>query len=75
MKSSTPGPKTLLSTSEVAAQLGTTLRHVRELRARRELPAILIGRLVRYDPSDLGAYLDANRQPALRGPLANGVGR
>lgn len=63
----------LLDTSAAAHFLGTTVRHVRELRARRELPVVLIGRLVRYDPAELARYVDACRRPALRGPLAERV--
>ncbi len=69
MAPSAHGPG-LLDAAGAAARLGTTVRHVRELRARRELPVVLIGRLVRYDPAELARYVDACRSPALRGPLA-----
>ncbi|MGH3261915.1 MAG: helix-turn-helix domain-containing protein [Trebonia sp.] len=65
----------LLTVDQVADQLGTTPRHIRELRARRELPAVMVGRLVRFDPADIAAYVAAHRSPALRGPLANGTQR
>ncbi|MGO9581596.1 MAG: hypothetical protein ACLP36_02195 [Acidimicrobiales bacterium] len=42
---------------------------VRELIARRELPVVRIGRLVRLGNDDLDAYVQACRQPASRGPL------
>lgn len=63
-------PRRLVDTTHAAQLLGTTARHVRELRARRELPVVLVGRLVRYDVTDLLAYIDARRSPAQNGPLA-----
>jgi excisionase family DNA binding protein len=60
----------LVDTDGAAQLLGTSPRHIRELRARRELPAVLIGRLVRYREEDLKSYIEARLQPAWRGPLA-----
>jgi len=66
-------PSGLLDTASVAALLGTTPRHVRDLRMKRVLPSVAVGRLVRFDPVDVRAFIAANRSPALRGPLAETV--
>lgn len=62
--------KALLDAPEAARYLHCTPRGVRELWARRELPAVRVGRLVRFLKSDLDAYVAARRVPAVRGPLA-----
>jgi excisionase family DNA binding protein len=59
----------LLDVNQAGEHLGCTPRMVRELRARRELPCVLIGRLVRFRLADLDAYIEARFQPAVRGPL------
>jgi excisionase family DNA binding protein len=41
---------------------GTTERHVRELVYRNEIPYIKVGRLVRFLPDDLDAWLAENRR-------------
>jgi excisionase family DNA binding protein len=65
----------LLDIRGTAVYLGTTERHVRELRARRELPVVKIGsRLVRFKREDLDRYVAARREPARRGPIAEPYG-
>jgi len=66
-------PVSLLGVDQVAELLGVTPRLVRELRARRELPAILVGRLLRFDRADIADFIAAQRQPALHGPLADSL--
>jgi excisionase family DNA binding protein len=66
-----PGATKLQDVSLAALWLGCTPRFVRELVARRELPVVRIGRLVRFQPADLDAYIKACRQPAVRGPLGS----
>jgi len=63
----------LLTTAAAAEYLGVRERQVRELRHRRELPAIAVGGLIRYDERDLAAFIAANRSPALHGALAESV--
>jgi excisionase family DNA binding protein len=46
-----PGP--------AAEYLGITERHLRELVYRREVPYTRVGRLLRFMPHDLDAYLEA----------------
>lgn len=57
--------RTLLDIEGTAGYLGTTVRHVRNLIARREIPYHKVGRLVRFDLADLDAWLDANRVEAV----------
>jgi excisionase family DNA binding protein len=56
----------LLTLSEAATRLGTTERHLRDLWSRREIPAIKIGRLIRFDPADLDKYIESHRIEATR---------
>jgi excisionase family DNA binding protein len=51
----------MLTYTEVAKVLGTTPRHVRRLTRECGLPFVRIGRLVRIDPADLAAWVEANR--------------
>jgi excisionase family DNA binding protein len=58
----------LLSIDELAEHLGVTVRHVRRLVAERRVPYLKVGRLVRFDPAEITAWLDgrrvANSRPA-----------
>lgn len=61
-----PAARGLLDDQGAADYLGTTPRHVRKLWSERRLPAIKVGRLVRFDPRDLDAYIKAQRVEAIR---------
>lgn len=50
----------LLSEDDAAVYMGTTPRHLEELRYRREMPFVKVGRLVRYDVKTLDKYIAAN---------------
>lgn len=54
-------PTRLLSISEVAEALGVEVRHVRRLVHERRIPYIKWGHLLRFDPTDLAAWVDAYR--------------
>ncbi len=60
----------LLDAKAVAERLGCSLRTVRELTSRRELPVVRIGRSARYEAGAVESYIAARTRPALRGPLA-----
>lgn len=47
----------LVDAEHLAERLGVTERMIRELRYRREIPAVKVGRLVRYDPIEVLASL------------------
>jgi excisionase family DNA binding protein len=58
--------KRLLDLGQAARYLGTTERHIRRLWQERRIAAVKIGRRVRFDQQDLDAFVEANRQRALR---------
>jgi excisionase family DNA binding protein len=49
----------------VAARLGVNVRHVRRLVSERRIPYLKWGHLVRFDPGEIAAWLDAARRPLL----------
>ena len=51
-----------LSVKETAKYLGVNERFVRELRAKRKVPCIKMGRLVKFDPADLDRFIDECRE-------------
>ena len=55
----------LLDIKEAAERLGTTERHIRALIADRKIDYIKVGRLVRFDPSALDAWIVANTVTAV----------
>jgi hypothetical protein len=46
------------------------VRHVRRLVAERRIPYLKWGHLVRFDPVEIAAWLDAARQPLVPDPAA-----
>ncbi len=50
----------LLDINDAADRLGTTERHMRALIADRKIDYIKVGRLVRFDPSALDTWIEAN---------------
>ena len=58
---------TLLDIPAVADRLGTSERHIRELIYRRDIPYTKVGRLVRFYPEDVEAWLQAHRVPVESG--------
>jgi len=54
----------LLNTAEAAASLGISKRSLQERVQDRELAFVKIGRSIRFDPSDLAAFIDRNRVKA-----------
>jgi excisionase family DNA binding protein len=47
----------LLTIDEPAEHLGVNVRHVRRQIAERRVPFVKVGRLVRFDPVDIEAWL------------------
>jgi len=60
----------LLDKRQVAETLGVSVRYVDGLLARRELPFVRLGRLVRFQPEAVDAYVAAHVEPARRGVLS-----
>jgi excisionase family DNA binding protein len=54
----------LLDIDAVAEQLCTSVRHIRRLVQERRIPVVRVGRLVRFDPVDVDAWLDEHRSSA-----------
>jgi excisionase family DNA binding protein len=61
-KGSTPS---LVDIEAVADRLGVTVRHVRRLVSERRIPYVKVGHLVRFDPVEISAWIDAARRPLL----------
>ncbi len=59
----TPRPelRPLLKPDEAAGVLAISPRKLWELTASRVIPAVRIGRAVRYDPADLVAWIARNK--------------
>jgi len=55
----------LLDKTGAAAYLGTTERHVQRLWAERRIPAVKIGRKVRFRVVDLDSWIAANTVEAV----------
>lgn len=54
----------LLTIDQLAGRLGITVRHVRRLVAEKRVPYLKVGRLVRFDPAEIGPWLDGRRRRA-----------
>lgn len=58
---------TLLDINQAAERLNTSVRHIRGLVYRREIPYFKIGHFLRFNEEDLTIWLAANHVPAIRG--------
>ncbi len=56
--------RSLLDLPAVAELLSVNEHHVRRLVAERRIPFIKWGHLLRFDPDEIKAWLDANRRQA-----------
>ncbi len=52
----------LLDIAGVAEHLAVSERHVRRLVAERRIPYVKWGHLLRFDPDEIGEWLDASRR-------------
>jgi excisionase family DNA binding protein len=55
----------LIGKHAVAQRLDISPRTVLDLVARRELEGVLVGRLWKFDPSAIDAYIERRRRPAV----------
>ncbi|HET7488686.1 MAG TPA: helix-turn-helix domain-containing protein [Acidimicrobiales bacterium] len=63
MPTRTPtGQRPLLDLPAVAERLGVGERHVRRLVAERRLPHLKWGKLLRFDPDELDAFIERARR-------------
>lgn len=58
----------LLNISEVADRLGVEVRHVRRLVHERRIPYLKWGHLLRFDPTEIEAWIDQCRH-GVRPPI------
>ena len=72
----------LLGIDTVADRLGVSVRHVRRLVNEKRIPYLKWGRLLRFDPADIEAWLKRARVETtvtpgerLRARTGNGTGR
>ena len=56
----------LIDITAVAQRLGVQVRHVRRLVHERRIPYIKWGHLIRFDPTDIDAWIDDARRPGGR---------
>lgn len=54
-------PVPLIDIGEVAKLLGVEVRHVRRLVHERRIPFIKWGHLLRFDPEEIGVWVDSHR--------------
>ena len=52
----------LLTIEEVAEHLSVSTRHVRRLVSERRIPFVKWGHLLRFDPRDMEAWIEAGRR-------------
>jgi excisionase family DNA binding protein len=64
------GEAHLVDIKGAAEYLATSVRHLRGLVTKREIPFHKIGKLIRFDTRDLDAFIEAGRVEARQGPLA-----
>ena len=73
-------PRPLVDKAGAATHLGTTERHVAELVYKRSIPFVKVGKLVRFRPEDLDAWVLEHRTmtedsvAAWHGMLTGGAG-
>lgn len=59
----------LLGVDEVASWLGVEVGFIRRMIAQRRIPFLKIGKYIRFDPDEIGAWIDRQRvQPERRNP-------
>ena len=54
--------RALIDLPTVAERLGVNQRHIRRLVAERRIPFLKWGHLLRFDPDEIEAWLDAARR-------------
>ena len=59
-----PATAPLMTLPQVAERLGVNERHVRRLVADRRIPFVKWGHLLRFDPVELEAWIEASRRSA-----------
>lgn len=55
----------LIDIETLARWLGVTVRHVRRLVAEKRIPYVKVGHLVRFDRTEIEAWIEGCRRPAV----------
>jgi len=53
----------LLTIDQLADRLGVSTRHIRRLVAEKRVSYLKVGKFVRFDPAEIGEWLDHARYP------------
>jgi excisionase family DNA binding protein len=61
MSPSKPQRPNLIDIARAAERLGVSVRYMRRLVAERRIPYVKFGHLLRFDPIELEAWIDAAR--------------
>ncbi|MBO0730186.1 MAG: helix-turn-helix domain-containing protein [Acidimicrobiaceae bacterium] len=66
MHSPAPTSRRLLGTEETAELLGLTIRQLRKLVREERIPHVRVppGRMIRFEPDEIDAWIAANRRAA-----------
>ena len=68
-----PRAEGLIDIATVAERLGVKVRYVRRLVAERRIEYVKVGRLIRFDPAEVDAWIDRGRvSPFEPRPLQRG---
>ena len=70
-----PAAEPLLDIDGVAARLGMSTRFVRRLIEERRVPFVKLGRLVRFDPVEVEAWIAASQVAPHQALVRRGRGR
>ena len=62
----TEQPDQLLTIAAVAHRLNVDVRHIRRLVHERRIPFVKWGHLLRFEPAEIDAWLEAHRQGVRR---------
>ncbi|MPY94130.1 MAG: helix-turn-helix domain-containing protein [Acidimicrobiia bacterium] len=64
MPTSEASPVGLIDIAAAAERLGVSVRYVRRLVAQRRIPYVKLGHYLRFDPTELDAWIDQSRVAA-----------
>lgn len=59
-------PPNLMDAKQLAELLNVNIRHIRRLVHEKRVPVIKLGGLVRFDPAEIGPWIDGMREPPRR---------
>lgn len=60
-RSAAPAQRRLLDIDVLAEWLATSPRHIRRLVAERRVPFVKVGHFIRFDPDDIGRWIEEQK--------------